>query len=208
MDAKVHARTHLSSPKEDQGQASGVSPPLRGGVHPEPEKEDTPLETVRKLALCLSAPERKQLVAHLALSLRPAAPDGTSRDLDMWVGALSVSVAGSVGQGGQGLGPILLKHAVSSPANWGHVHGFMESAGLAGLTVVERQAAYSALADMLVRYAKSVGSRRGIPMSAKFLAAMSSELPAIFDHNFPGYLASGLAPMLIRGLGRAPQSDV
>lgn len=198
-----------------QENLQGNNPPLKGGlIIPCPperkEKEEASnLDRVLELALSLSAAEQKQLVARLALNVQQAALDGSVRDLDMWVTALSDSIVRAVaGEGGAGLGPVLIKRAVTATSSWGHVREFMEQSKLSELTVVERQAAYSHLADMVVRYARSIGARRDIPVTAKFLASMSSEIRAIFDHNFPGYLVSGLAPAIFKGLRGVPPESM
>lgn len=80
----------------------------------------------------------------------------------------------------------------------------MTSSKLSELRVVERQAVYNLLAELLVEHAGYVARKSGAPLGPKLIGQCTGSLPGVFEASFPGYLAAGLAPILARQM--APRS--
>lgn len=74
----------------------------------------------------------------------------------------------------------------------------MSVAGLSELPVVDRQAVYNMLADLLVQHAKELARYTGAPFSVKFIANLAQNISGVFDAAFPGYLEAGLAHVVAR----------
>ncbi len=164
------------------------------------EKEENQLNGVLALVDQLSASDRKLLLAKLALRSQTARSD-QPRDLDMWVQAVYDELVSTLGAGdGGGIGPQAIKRVLGSPSSWGPVADFMASSKLDKLPVTERQSVFIMLAKLVIKHARYVAGRSGAPLSAKLVGSISVNMASIFDQAFPGYLASGLAPIVARRL--------
>jgi len=149
------------------------------------------------LASLLDAADLKQVLAELSLRAQQDLEKKSTRDADMWATAVYEALTAAFGHGdGAGLGPLVVKRVVSAPTAWKPVHAFMESSGLAKLTVPKRLAMYRMLATMAVKRSREIAANTGVPVTPKFVASVSANLGPIFDLEFPGYLAAGLAPMV------------
>lgn len=162
------------------------------------KKAAVDLDSLLEQAALLKPADRKQLLAHLALAahdeeIRP------SRDLDMWATAVYTGLTRAIGHGeGAGQGPALIKRVVGARAAWAPVQDFMVSSKLDQLQVTERRAVYDFLAVLVIARAKSVSNHVGAPLGPKLVANTAPSIAAIFDAEFPGYLASGLVRIVAR----------
>lgn len=192
------------------GQGDGGNIPPKGGIYistPNPGtagagKDTKPpaLDKVVELAGQLTAQERKQLLATLALSAN-AADAGKIRDVDMWTQAVYDDLQGAGGLGSSGVqGPMVVKRALTAPSAWGAVSEFMRISKLESLKVTERQSIYGLLAKLVVDDAIQVTRKTGTPMSARLVGNCSTRVAGLFDNAFPGYLASGLALIVAKRL--------
>lgn len=192
-----------------RSQESYVAPPkptLRGGG----KKESHGARDLDSILDSLTATEKKTLLAKLSLQERNHGADAPTRDADMWGQAVYDAIQQAVSGRSlhvEGLpGPLAVKRVLASSGSWGNVSGFMKNAGLSELTVTERQAVYNLLARLLVTYAKEVAENAGIPVTTKLVANCATNIVAIFDQSFPGYLASGLVKIVVRSLTTRVQS--
>ena len=141
--------------------------------------------------------ERLALAERLLAANLGAVEQG--RDVDMWATAITEALAGAMKQKGiPAYGFMPVRKVVGAASTWAPVKAFAASAGFEGMAVAERQSAYQLLADLVVRNAVRIGRRSGIPMSLKFVGGLISQLASFFDHEFPGYLESGLASIPFR----------
>lgn len=156
----------------------------------------TSVDTLLGQAGKLSKQERQDLLDRLALeNVRPTA----SRDLDMWSLAVARALEGAIGaSGGEAYGQMLCKRQLGLSSTWKPIDAFMHSSGLAALPVVERQAVYNLLADLMVEAAGTIARRAGVSLSLKLTAQQTGQVGGIFERAFPGYIAAGLAPVVAR----------
>lgn len=161
---------------------------------PSPESR----EHILALASKLSASDRRQLLAELALAEQQSrVKPGDDRDQAMWTEGVYSALHRAIGQqGGAGAGPLPLRRMMSAPANWEPVREFMMQSALQKLSVPRRQAVYMMLGELLVDHALGVARFSGVPLSARFVANCAARLPHIFDAAFPGYLRAGLASVI------------
>lgn len=198
---------------EDQEKAAaqrvngeGEIPPHRGGLPPQfsrtPVKEGKEVVQVASLleqANQLTKTERQQLLDQLALTNQLTASAASNRDVEMWSQAITDALAEVIGgEAGGDYGVMLVKRVLGSTICWRPVERFMQSSKLAELRVVERQSIYHMLARLLVKHAAYVSRRSGAPLSPKLVGSCVGSLPGVFEQNFPGYLAAGLAPMVAK----------
>lgn len=169
------------------------------------DKTHVSLADLLSLADQLPATERKTLLAHLALRGQTD-ESGQTRDKDMWAHAVYNEIVRAFGaDGGAGQGPALVKRTLSATAVWAPVADFMRASKLDALTVTERQSVYVMLAKLVVEQALYVARNIGAPLGVKLVANAASNMAAIFDRSFPGYLQAGLAPIVARQLvGQRP----
>ena len=164
------------------------------------DKTHVSLADLLSLADQLPATERKTLLAHLALRGQTD-ESGQTRDKDMWAHAVYNEIVRAFGaDGGAGQGPALVKRTLSATAVWAPVADFMRASKLDALTVTERQSVYGMLAKLVVEQALYVARNIGAPLGVKLVANAASNMAAIFDRSFPGYLQAGLAPIVARQL--------
>lgn len=115
----------------------------------------------------------------------------------MWAAAAYTAMVEAIGAGvGAAHGPLVLKRHLAAASNWAKVCDFMRASGLDKLEVTQRQSVYSMLAELVVARAVSVARAVRAPLTPKFVADRAADIAAIFDLAYPGYLASGLAPMV------------
>lgn len=194
--AALRAATENKNPEE---RVPGDIPPYRGGYispvspsHGGEKKKKLSVDDVVSLAAQLSAADRKELLARLALEVQTRSTD--SRDLTMWADAVYQRLHEAIGTSeGTGVGPLPVRRLLAAVANWAPVEKFMQDSRLQSLTVPKRLAVYHMLAGLLVDDAQRVARLAGAPLTVKFVAGRSAHIAAVFDTAFPGYLAAGLA---------------
>lgn len=148
--------------------------------------------------------DRKRLLDQLALmsynSRRKA-----SRDLDLWATAVHGSLRRKCSGGGYGL--LLVKQTLSQSGYWGPVQEFMESAGFAANSVQERGAVYSLLGDLVVDEMLRVCRHKALTPTLKMVANITVNVSAVWEDQFPGYIACGLAQMVVQQFRRRQQAS-
>ena len=143
--------------------------------------------------------ERKTVLDSLLLELQLSADTRPDRDVGMWAEAVHRELTRRLGSMDGGLvGPMVVRKTVAVGTSWKPVDSFMRSSRLNELTVTERQRAYYLLAELLVRHARAVARRSGVPLSPKLVANCTVNLPGLFEDAFPGYLNAGLAKVVAR----------
>lgn len=186
--------SHIPTPPTPVGGGVGG-----GGCYPGPASRTT-VKDVLNLAKELSADDAKTLLAQLALANQTPS-NSEARDVQMWSQAVYEGLVKAHGGSGAGVpGPLVVQRSVGSSSSWGPVFAFVKAAGFDRLKVVERQAVYHFLADLVIKHATWVSRERGAPLSARLVANCSVNVAALFDQNFPGYLKAGLAHMVARSL--------
>jgi hypothetical protein len=148
----------------------------------------------------MSVAEQKELLDKLSASLLLAsATDSKDRDLAMWSEAVHERLTEALGGGRASTsGVVVTRKLLATTAAWSPVRTFVDTTKLSELRVVDRQAVYMLLADLLVRHARSVAQRSGAPFSAKLVANCTVNLPGLFDAAFPGYIEAGLVRVIAR----------
>lgn len=170
---------------------------------PRTKKEGSPLTEALDLADKLTASDLKKLYDHVALKLASGATDGDTRTVDMWATAAYEALVDAIGTGGAGMaGPLAVKRLLSPRSSWAPVEEFLAALGVTGAKPAVRLSVLRLLAKLLVEHCAGVAQHVRAPLSAKLVANNTGNLAAIFDNAFPGYVASGLAPMLIERLAR------
>ncbi len=171
--------------------------PILGGNE---KKEQISLATLLDQAEQLSQADRKTLLARLSLASQNRETE-SCRDKDMWSQAVYEELLKAYGRGlGAAQGPANVKRSLSLPTAWAPLADFMASSNLADLKVVERFAVYSMLAKLVVKQALYVARKVDAPLSAKLVGTCAANVASLFDNAFPGYLQSGLAPVVARQL--------
>ena len=159
------------------------------------------VDSLAEKAKRLSSRERRELLDLLALDNQISRASSRSRDLDMWAEAVLTALEDAIGSGNeQNYGLVLVKRTVGSSSNWRPVESFMRSSRLQELPSQERLSVYYMLARLLVDHARGISKRSGAPLSLKMIGNCSGEIAGVFDSSFPGYLASGLAPVVAKQL--------
>lgn len=167
-------------------------------------KKEVSVRSALDLANQLTKSQRKELLDQLALSNQLSSKANDDRDLDMWATAVQTALAEVVGsEVGGNYGVLIVKRLLGSTSCWRPVEGFMISSKLSDLRVVERQAIYFMLAKLLVDHASYIAKKSGAPLSPKLVGACVGSLPGVFEQNFPGYLAAGLAPLVAKQMQAA-----
>lgn len=203
------AESYVKKPTQAAGVADrGVVPPYGGNNHPPStgkplgaeDQEKSQVDSLLGLANALSATDRKELMARLALGEQSLDADKT-RDADMWAQAVYAGLQDALGyEDGAVGGPALVKRTVSAQSAFKPVADFMRASSLDKLKVTERQSVYAMLAKLVIEKARYVASRSGAPLGPKLVATCSANLAGTFDQAFPGYLASGLAHLVAKRL--------
>lgn len=206
-DAPNYAKNKKITEGGDSGRW-GVVPPKGGSTTPQPhastggqeKKEKATVDDLLTQADALSAADRKTLLARLALKAS-VGNDGQTRDVDMWSQSVYEGLTDALGYGdGAALGPMVVKRTVGSPSAWAPVAQFMADSKLGQLKVVERQSVYMMLARLVIERAKYVASRSNATLGPKLVGTCAAGIAGVFDAAFPGYLASGLAPLVAKQL--------
>lgn len=192
------------------GATRGVVPPLKGETTtPRPTTQKAAPGNVDDLlaqASQLSVADRKALLAHLALTEQ--GESGEVRDVDMWSAAVHEALEAHAGAGhGSVPGPGVIRGLVGASKAWAPVRDFMLSSKLQELKVTERRSVYGLLARLVVQDAVAFCKWSRAPLGPKVVAQRCEHISGTFDQSFPGYLASGLGPMVARALvaGGAPR---
>jgi hypothetical protein len=147
----------------------------------------------------LDKSSRRKILAHLALDSTKSTLEGKDRDLDMW--SLSLYSALKAHEGSEsieGSGPLVLKRLIAASKSFEKVTDFMEASGLSKLKVVEIQSAYGLLATLLIKYAKKIATHSNLVVTSKFVINCSSNIAAVFEQAYPGYVANNLAIVVAR----------
>ncbi len=203
--APPHA--HAVPPPSVEGVGAGVGAPGRSGAPPRTRGREGLLDALMETTKNLTSAERRELLARLALEAQ--APDsGEVRDLDMWSEAVYEALGAHAGAGaGSVPGPGVIRGLVGSPKAWAPVRDFMQSSKLALLKVAERRSVYGLLARLVVQDSVDFCRWSRAPLGPKVVSQRCEHIAGTFDQNFPGYLASGLAPMVAKALvaGGAPR---
>jgi hypothetical protein len=170
----------------------------QGATVSKEKKGNVSLADLLEQADKLPATEKKTLLAHLALKDQDRGTE-VSRDQDMWAQAVYEALARAIGhEGGAGQGPALIKRTLSVSSVWSPIAKFLMASHLADLNVTERQSVLILIARLVTEHAQYVARKSGAPLSAKLVGSCSAHVASIFDNAFPGYLASGLAPIVAR----------
>lgn len=181
------------------------APPLEGGT-PLPPAADQ-VEELKKVCLQLPPKQLKKMLDELAASqlLDLSGVSAADRDLGMWAEAVHKALQDCLGSSGQDLpGVQAVRKLLSASSHWAPVQAFMQASKLDQGTVQERQLAYHCLAGLLVRHARGVARHTGAPLVPKFVANCCHNISGVFDEAFPGYVASGLARLVVK---RTQQKD-
>lgn len=144
----------------------------------------------------LNKEQKQDLLDRLALENVKGADN---RDLDMWSVGVARALADAIGVSDrEAYGQMLCKRQLGLSSTWRPIEEFMRSSGLADLVVVERQAVYNLLAQLVVEAAGFTARRSGTPLSLKLTAQHTPSVAGIFERAFPGYVAAGLAQVVVR----------
>jgi hypothetical protein len=202
----TETNAYVASVKEKNSRTKApLLPPSKGGIViggslPEvgpPEKIDK-VGAVLDLAADLTVSQRRELLAKLALDAQMDASTG-SRDKDMWATAVYDGLQTVIGAGDRGsLAPMLVKRALTAINCWRPVDDFMTASKLGTMTVTERQAIYKFLARLVIKRSREVCHYTKAPLSPKLVAGQAQHVAELFDAEFPGYLASGLAAVVAK----------
>lgn len=203
-ETRVKERVRLG-----EGQGGWVTHPLWGGVTPTPSSESSSRDAHAKEAETrtarlnhlldeMTAAERIEALDRLALRNQLTAKSAANVDLDMWAEAIKTALGDTIGTPEGQYGVMLVKRLLAPSANWRPVESFMASSKLCRLQRTERLAVYHMLARLLVEDADRFCDWSGVPMSARIVAQRTDLLAGVFEAAFPGYLASGLAPLVAR----------
>lgn len=196
---RVQAGTHRHAPggfvEPGGGRAGGGA---QGGAYTH-AKGPVQVSDLLSLAQTLTAADRLALLDQLALQNQMAAKAAASPDLDMWAEGVRMALDDAIGGAEGQYGALLVKRLLAPSASWRPVEAFMASSKLGGgLQRTERMAVYYMLARLLVDDAERACEWTGAPLSAKVVAQRTDRLAGVFEQSFPGYLASGLAPLVAR----------
>lgn len=180
--------------------ASGASVRVR-----KDEKEDTSRTYASEdelLDQLLALPEatRKRLMDRAALAkLTTKAGAGEERDITMWSEAVYHAYCQAVGgSGAAGVGPLAFRKLLAATVPWEHISSFMQASKLLSLEVVDRQAVYFMIAELLVKHARGVARHTGIPFAAKLVANCCNNVAGLVDNAFPGYAEAGMLVLVAR----------
>lgn len=179
-------------------------PPLKGvsPLPPTPTRE----EEARKVFHQLTPQQQKKLLDELSADqlLATSGKSAKEREVGMWAEAVHKALQEAMGSVTVDLpGVQVVRRLLGPEGAWQHVRSFMEVSRLHEGTVQERQLAYHVLASLLVSHARTVARKTGAPLGPKLVANCTVNLPGVFDASFPGYLASGLARLVVRSAGAA-----
>lgn len=202
-DAPTYVKNKKSAGVEGGGWSplKGDQPPPNPPASPGAEKKKKAnVDDLLTQADTLSAADRKTLLAKLALQAAVGV-DGQTRDVDMWAQSVYDGLVATLGyEDGAAMGPMVVKRLVGSPSAWAPVAQFMADSRLDQLKVVERQSVYMMLALLVIDKAKYVASKSNATLGPKLVSTCAAGIAGVFDAAFPGYLASGLAPMVAKQL--------
>lgn len=196
----VHTSTHEEH--LSRGNKGGPHTLLRRGCGDTPfvshtAEELNQVEELQKAARTLTAEQRKQLLDLLAFDVTQQTTSLADRELVMWSGCVADAMQRVTTVS---YGPQLVRRALASRPAWMPVQELMKASKLAENSVNERQSIYTLLAGILVEHANYVAKKSGAPLSAKLVANCAPQLAALFDQQFPGYLAAGLVPVVVKRL--------
>lgn len=201
--SRTRAALHTHEPSPPllrRGEGVRMGAPVRAGDAPTRTyaKEDKVNSLLVEVS-ALSAAERKELLARLALSESSRVSD-QDRDVTMWSQALYDALVKV--QGTSVPGPAVIKKLVSVPAAWAPMRDFMEATKLQDLAVVRRQSVYVLLARLIVEEAEEFCEWAQAPLGPKIVATRCRHVAGTFNKAFPGYIQAGLVGLVAKQLGR------
>jgi hypothetical protein len=189
--------------KNEPGRIGGgfCTPSIEGGTtKPIPHLQSQRVEEAKAILGKCTKPELKELYDHLAFLVMEH-DAGQSRDLDMWAAEVYAAMADAIGTAGAGMpGPLAVKSVLRGRTAWGPVYDFAAAVGVLDMKVAERKSCFRFLARLLVARCREVAQHVHAPLTAKMVANNCGDIAAIFDVNFPGYAASGVAGFLFKRL--------
>jgi len=201
-------RSAVSAENSEHKKIGGINPlpPSFGGeggfIRTTPRSEKNENATVDEILLkakSLTAKQRQELLDQLSLSNQISRAADQDRDLEMWVGAIHSTLADAGSQGeGSAYGQMLIKRLLGLSQNWRPVQEFMQFSKLAELKVIERTSVYYLLAELVVNHARKISQRSGAPLGPKLVGSCATNIGALFEQSFPGYLQAGLAKIAAR----------
>lgn len=211
---KVTLSRPLRKPATVLGRAGKASPQKNTPTPPHPlgvggggsnfagekiKEEKITVSQLLELAAKLTVSQHRELTAQIALQALQAG-DGPSRDKDMWSAAVYEALQTAVGAGDRAsVAPMLVRRAMGASSSWLPVKEFMERSELQRvLKVTERQAVYQFLARLVIKRSREVAQHVKAPLSPKLVAGQASSISHLFDAEFPGYLAAGLAGIVAK----------
>lgn len=191
----AHTRTCASEQNPEGGLRAARSPARAARVHAhEPDDIDAFLAK-------LTREQKQEMLDRFALENVKGAG---GRDLDMWSASVARALEDAIGGSGrEAYGQLLCKRQLGSSSTWAPIEAFMRTSGLSDLVVVERQAVYNLLAELIVDAAKYNARRSGAPLSLRLTASHTGQVNGIFERAFPGYVAAGLAYVVAKQSLRA-----
>ena len=206
----VHTDT---TPAASEAEKTGTPTPLyRGGMggpqnttaSDHQQKEENNIQALLDQFLTLPQQQRKLFLDQAAAAqLLDSANTEAARDVQMWSVAVYDALCAAVGgPGAINLGPLSVKKVLGAATAFAPVASFMSVGGMDTLPVVDRQAVYVLLADLLVKHAKGIARHTGTPLALKLVANCTNNVAGVFDNAFPGYLQAGLAPLVARQMRR------
>lgn len=219
------AQTNVSSKKEGVCEGNPLGVPrtpsnslflgtsrnahARERTHEDPPCPDDKHAHLLAQLLELSDKERKELLDRLTLAkMQSKQTTERDRDVAMWVESVySRLVAVSRGYGAAGVGIVVVKRLLTAPSAWAPVADFMHAAKFDSAQVVERQAVYNLLAELLVSYTQNIARHTGAPFSAKMTANCTTHISSLVEAAFPGYARAGLLSLVVLRLRAASKKN-
>lgn len=202
-----------TTPRSSEAGKTGTPTPLyrggMGGPRNTPadacqEENENSAEKLLEMFRTLPQQQRKLFLDQAAAAqLLDSANTEAARDVQMWSAAVYDALCAAVGgPGAINLGPLSVKKVLGAATAFAPVASFMAVGGMDKLPVVDRQAVYVLLADLLVKHAKGIARHTGTPLALKLVANCTNNIAGVFDNAFPGYLQAGLAPLVARQMHR------
>lgn len=187
--------------KPTSATAGAPLPPKGGGGGPTNRSGLTTVESILEAARRLSAEDRQKLLALLAADRE--AEGNADPDQALWFEALlSAFERAHVPLAGAG-GPRQCIRANFGPVKaWGPVKLLIQHVGFDKMSRAERLSGFQLIAGLLLVHSREVCAHVGAPVTAKTVSNHVGNIEAIFDSQFPGYLAAGLGGLPFRQRSR------
>ena len=194
--------------------ATGVAPPhppfplkgIRGGGEDGTTAPcSAPVDSVIAALQKMESTELKKVQDHLSLLLQEhdLITGKMDRDCLMWGDSLLAALSKVLKKSF----PPLQRAAPIWKAvrgSYKELQGFVEGAGIYGVTSYRKKALYDLLGLLVVKQAQITAKRLDLPLTPNLVLQESHNLAAIFDMAYPGYLQSGMVGWVVSALGKAP----